>query len=119
MMLSFLADENFNGHIVRGLLRRAPALDLVRAQDVGLSGVDDIALLDWSAEHRRILLTHDVRTITRHAYARISAGLAMPGVLEIKSTHPAGSAIEEILLIAEYSSPDDWLNQVIFLRSSP
>jgi hypothetical protein len=33
-MLQFLADENFNGDIVRGLLLRQPDLDLVRVQDV-------------------------------------------------------------------------------------
>jgi len=30
-----LADENFNGDIVRGLLLRQPDLDIVRVQDVG------------------------------------------------------------------------------------
>ena len=34
-MLKLLADENFNGDIVRGLFLRRPELDLVRIQDVG------------------------------------------------------------------------------------
>lgn len=33
VMLRFAADENLNNDIVRGLLRRAPALDIVRIQD--------------------------------------------------------------------------------------
>jgi hypothetical protein len=32
-MLRLVADENFNGDIVRGLLLRQPDLDIVRAQD--------------------------------------------------------------------------------------
>jgi hypothetical protein len=40
-MLRLLADENFNGDIVRGLLLRQPDLDLVRMQDVGLAGSED------------------------------------------------------------------------------
>jgi hypothetical protein len=40
-MLSLAADENFNNDIVRDLLRRKPDLDMVRIQDVGLSGADD------------------------------------------------------------------------------
>jgi len=32
--VKWLADENFRNAIVRGLVRRAPALDMVRAQDV-------------------------------------------------------------------------------------
>ena len=35
-MWRLLADENFNGDIVRGVLLRHPDLDLVRVQDVGL-----------------------------------------------------------------------------------
>ena len=40
-MLRLAADENLNGDIVRGLLRRNAGLDIVRIQDVGLSGADD------------------------------------------------------------------------------
>jgi len=40
-MLQFLSDENFDGDIVRGLVRREPNLDLLRVQDVGLREVDD------------------------------------------------------------------------------
>ncbi len=49
-MLRLAADENFNGNIVRGLLRRRPDLDIVRIQDVGLAGADDPAILAWAAE---------------------------------------------------------------------
>jgi hypothetical protein len=40
-MLRLLADENFNGDIVRALLLRQPDIDIVRVQDVGLAGVGD------------------------------------------------------------------------------
>ena len=39
-MLRFLADENLNNQIVRGVLRRKPDVDIVRVQDVGLSEAD-------------------------------------------------------------------------------
>jgi hypothetical protein len=38
-MLRFCADENLNNNILRGLLRHLPELDIVRIQDVGLSGI--------------------------------------------------------------------------------
>ena len=59
-MLRFAADENFNGDIVRGLLRRNPKLDIIRVQDVGLSGADDPSVLEWAADQRRIVVTHDI-----------------------------------------------------------
>lgn len=40
-MVRFLADENFNHHIVQGIRRRDRSVDIVRVQDVGLSGADD------------------------------------------------------------------------------
>ena len=44
-MLRLLADENFNGDIVRALLLRQPDLNIVRVQDVGLPGVVDPDIL--------------------------------------------------------------------------
>jgi predicted nuclease of predicted toxin-antitoxin system len=73
-MLRLAADENFNNNIVRGLLRRYPNLDIIRIQDVGLSGADDPTVLEWAAQEERILLTHDVSTITRYAYERTGSG---------------------------------------------
>lgn len=46
-MVRLLADENFNGDIVRGLLLRRPELDLVRVQDVELDGLEDPDVLTW------------------------------------------------------------------------
>jgi hypothetical protein len=40
-VLRLAADENFNSDIVRGLIRRKPDVDIVRVQDVGLSGAED------------------------------------------------------------------------------
>lgn len=68
------ADENFDNNIIRGLLRRKADLDIVRIQDAGLSGADDPAVLEWAAQHGRVLLTHDVNTITRHALERMETG---------------------------------------------
>jgi hypothetical protein len=67
-MLPMAADENFNNEILRGLRRRDPSLDIVRVQDAGLSGADDPTVLEWAASQQRVLLTHDVSTMTAHAY---------------------------------------------------
>ena len=45
-MARFLADENFNNQIVRGVLRQSSDIDIVRVQDVDLSGADDPAVLE-------------------------------------------------------------------------
>jgi len=115
-MLKLATDENFNGDILRGLLRRARNLDIVRVQDVpDVATRDDSTVLAWAAREGRVLLTHDVRTITKYAYERTSAGLPMPGVFEIKRTVPLATAIEEILVLAECSLEGEWEGQVRYL----
>jgi Domain of unknown function (DUF5615) len=59
---------------LRALLRRKPGIDLVRVQDCGLSGATDPEILAWAAAESRIILTHDVRTFSAHAYARVVKG---------------------------------------------
>jgi hypothetical protein len=114
-MLRFLADENFNNQIIRGILRQRPNFDIVRVQDVGLSETDDRVILEWAAQQGRILLTHDVETMTRYAYERVQSGLAMPGVFEISRSVPVGLAIEEMILIAAGSFEGEWEGQVQYL----
>jgi len=114
-MLPLAADENFNNDIVRGLSRRKPRVDIVRIQDVGLSGAGDEAVLEWAAREGRILLTYDVSTLTRYAYDRVKARLPMPGVLEVSRAVPVGAAIEDILLLAELSLPGEWEGQIRYL----
>lgn len=114
-MLALAADENFNNDIVRALLRRRNDLDIVRVQDAGLTGADDRRVLEWAASEGRVLLTHDVSTITRLAYERIEDGLAMPGVFELAYDISVGVAVEEILLLAECSLEGEWEGQVRYL----
>lgn len=114
-MIKLAADENLNANIIRGLLRRNPEVDVVRAQDAGLSGADDPTILQWCANQGRILLTSDVTTITRYAYERIVAGQPMPGVLEIGRGVALSVIIDDLLLIAECSEAKDWDGQIRYL----
>jgi hypothetical protein len=114
-MLRLASDENFNGEVVRGLLRRQPDLDIVRTQDAGLLGADDPSVLAWAASEKRILLSHDRATLPNFAYERVSAGLPMPGMFISSERLPIGQAIEEILLLANCSNMEEWEGIVIFL----
>jgi hypothetical protein len=111
----FLADEDFDNDIVRGMLRRLPNLDIVRAQDVGLSGALDPTVLEWAAQEGRVLLTHDVSTMTAHAYARVTSDLPMPGIFAVSQLAPISQVIEDLVLLAECSLPGEWEGQVRYL----
>jgi uncharacterized protein DUF5615 len=113
--LRFLADEDFDNDILRGMLHRLPNLDIVRAQDVGLSGALDPRVLEWAAMEGRVLLTHDVSTMTAHAYARITSDLRMPGVFAVSQLGPISQVIEDLVLLAECSLPGEWEGQVRYV----
>ncbi len=114
-MLRLATDEDFNNRILRGLLRRMPELDIVRVQDAGLRGNEDRDVLEWAAGEDRVLLTHDVSTMSAFAYERIKQGLAMPGIFEISQDMPIGQAIDEIILIAAVSLEGEYEGQVRYL----
>ena len=114
-MSRFLADENFNNQIVRGVLRQNPNVDIMRVQNVDLSGADDPTVLAWAAQEGRIVLTHDVATMITFAYKRIQGGLFMPGLFEVSRRVSIGLAIEEVILLAECSLEGEWEGQVRFL----
>ena len=113
--MHLLADENFHGDVLRGLLRVEPKLDILRVQDTGYHQAADPVVLEWAEEENRVLLTHDVHTMTKYAYDRIRAGLPLSGVIEVREDLPIGQAIEEILITVLASKPDELANRIIYI----
>lgn len=110
--MKFLADENFDNRIVRGLLRRQPDLNIIRVQDLEIAGADDPTVLAWAAQAGRILLTHDERTIPNYTYERLAAGQSIAGVIVASDNLPISTVIEDVLLIVECSSAAEWVNEL-------
>jgi hypothetical protein len=94
-MLRFLADENFNNVIIRGLQGLMPDADVVTIQWLGMDGADDPDVLEWAATHDRVLLTHDWRTLPDHVWNRVAANRLVFGVLVIPTNLTVGRAIED------------------------
>ena len=84
-MLRYLADEDFDNRILKAFRRRAPKLDWVRVQDIGLSDCDDADVLRHAAENQRVVITRDVSTMTAAAYERMVRGMSMPGVIVVSN----------------------------------
>lgn len=114
-MLQFLADENFNNDILRGLARILPAIDIVRVQDTELVSRSDEDVLEWAARENRILLTHDRRTIPRFAYERLASGRKLAGVFIVPRKLGIGEAIQDLLLLTELSVNQEWECQILDL----
>lgn len=114
-MIRFLLDENFNGKIVRGLRARKSDVDMVRVQDTEIYGADDPTVLEWAAREGRILLTHDLDTMTKYANERIAAGLPMTGVVFVRDTLAVAKVIDDLLTIHGASEASEWENRTEFL----
>lgn len=114
-MLRFVSDEDFNNHIVRGVIRRLPSIDIIRVQDIGLRTRRDPEVLERAAKDGRLLLTHDADTMIEFATTRIISGKAMPGLVEIAQDVPIGRAIDELVFFASCSFDGEWEGQVVFL----
>ena len=111
-MIRFLTDENFNGAVTTGVRLRLPGVDLVRVQEVGLMGADDPNVLAWAAADGRIVLTHDVRTMSPLAWDRVARGEPMPGVIEVHNKLTVAAVIDELVLVAVCSVAGEWADAV-------
>lgn len=114
-MLRLLSDEDVHDDIIRGLRRREPTLDTIRAVDVGLGHTPDPEILAWAAGQERILITGDLNTMVGFAWARVQAGDAMPGVLALLENSGIGRVIDDILLVAECYQPEEITDQVLYI----
>jgi len=115
-MLRLAADADVHGEIIRGLHRRFPQIDLVRVQDVFPRGTPDDRVLVWSAAENRVLITNDRNTMVGSANERVAAGELAPGLIVTTNKQSIGSAIADILLLAEYVSEEEIREQVtVFL----
>ena len=114
-MIRFLTDENFNSRIFSGVRLRLPDLDIVRVQDSGLRSFRDPLILQFAADEDCVVLSHDVSTMEEHANARLLANQPMPGLFLIHQHFAIGRAIDEIVLIAECSQPEEWKGRIEYL----
>lgn len=112
-MLRLASDADVRGEIVRGLRRRLPGIDLVRAQDAMPEGTPDPEVLAWAAAENRVLITNDRNTMVGFAWQRVATGEPVPGLIVTTNEQSIGSAIADILLLTEYMSEEEIRNQVV------
>ena len=87
----------------------------MRIQELGLSGAVDPDILEFAANMGRVVLTHDVNTMTKFAYQRLNVAMLMPGVEAVPDTLSVGRAIEDLTLMILSSLEHEWENQVRYL----
>lgn len=113
--MKFLADENFNNDILRGVWRCVPEADFTRVQDTEIAGADDVRVLEFAAERGYLVLSHDVNTLRGHFYARMTAKFPVPGELLVHKHTPIAEVIDALELIICASDESEWIGQVTYI----
>ncbi len=111
----FLADHDLNEHIIDGVQRREPALEFIRARDVGMSDRADADVLGYAAQHGFIVVSLDVNTMPSSASKLLDAAGAMSGLLMAQQTKPIAPVIDSLVLIWSASEAEEWHGQIRFL----
>jgi hypothetical protein len=72
-------------------------------------------VLKWAADNQRLVVTHDVSTMSWHAHQRIERGESMPGVIETPERLAVRQALVDLTLLAVASLQAEWEGQVLYL----
>jgi hypothetical protein len=111
----FLADQDFNEHIIQGIWRLEPAVEFLRAREVGLDEKSDSEVLEYAAKERWIVISHDVNTMSAAAKARLTNRQTMTGLFLVHQLSPLGSIIDCLILIWAASEAEEWTDRILFL----
>lgn len=84
------------------------------AEEAGLTGLDDSAVLAIAAGEGRLLVSHDRQTMPWH-FAQFIQQQTSPGVLIVSQHLPVSQAAEELLLIWFATEAEEWINQICTL----
>jgi len=114
-MLKILIDQDFDHDILRALIRRLPKLDFVTALNAGLSELEDQDLLLWASANKRVLLTHDRKTMPKHFVILYEQGKPLQGVFVVPRRLPIGQAIDELEIMITCSTIQEWQNNIKIL----
>ncbi len=114
-MLRVFIDQDFDHDILRGLRLRIPELDAMTAHEAGFGRTSDPEILEWAAQQRRVVITHDRNTMPRYAYDRVRAAMPMPGVFVVSRELPVGKAIAELQVLIECSIEGECDHLVVFV----
>jgi hypothetical protein len=111
MILRYQADADLNQAIVTGVLRREPKIDFQSAFIAGLEGLKDPEVLALSAQQRRVLVSHDRRTMPLE-FAQFITNNQSSGVIIVSRKLSIEVVIEELLLIWAVSGAEEWIDRI-------
>jgi len=114
MIVRFQADADLNQNIVTSVLRSNPNIDFQTAASGGLIGLEDMKVLELAANCKRVLVSHDKRTMPMW-FADFITTKTSSGILIVSQDLPVKEAITSLLLIWSASDAEEWVNRIAFI----
>ena len=114
MKIKFQADADLNQNIVNAVVRIDSKIDFQTAINANLKGLTDIQVLALAANQKRVLVSHDQRTMPNY-FAEFISNNKSYGVLIVPKTLSVMEVAENIILIWQVFTEQDWINRIAFL----
>ncbi len=117
MEVRYLLDENLSREWRVQLLRRLPSLTvwIVGDPSAPTQGTLDPEILMWCERHQFLLVTNNRRSMPRHLADHLAADRNIPGILALRKNASMGSAIEDLILIAEVAAIEEFKNRIRYI----
>ncbi len=117
MSLKYLIDENVDPIYPNQMRLKKPELSILVIGEplTPPKGTKDPEILSWCEEYGFILVTNNRRSMPGHLKYHLQQNQHIPGIFILNPQLTIGENIEELLLIAEGSFPDEYQDQIIHL----
>jgi len=110
-VICFQADADFNQTIVKACRRTEPKIDFQPAADGGLIDLSDPEVLEIAANSKRVLVTHDLKTMPVHFAERLNSA-SSSGVIVVPQRMPIRAVVDDLILIWIASEAEEWINRI-------
>jgi len=80
-----------------------------------MAGTPDPEILLWCEANSFLLVTNNRRSMPVHLAEHLGQGRHVPGILTLRRRAVMSAVIEDLLLIAEASRPDDFQDQIFYV----
>ncbi len=116
-MIRFLADEDFDGHVISGVRRRHPEIQIQTIQELGMSETPDPDILEWATQRDLVVLSRDRNSMTAFAEDRIRRRMPFSGLLLVHDRMSRGTIIEQIEAWSRKELEEAFAYPIQYIRS--
>lgn len=114
MRVTFQADADLDGRILRGLRRIAPEIDIRTSAEAGSLVLEDREVLRIAADSGRVLVSRTGARCPRTSPTSLPLR-TKPGVILLREAIFIATAIEELVLIWSASEAEEWIGRLVWI----